>query len=227
MKANNNRYFSAREIYTRISSTYKNKISEYNVVDIMRWCAELVVEILRDPYDRIRCNKIRCGFGPSYTITANRVPMPPFVFKLVAVRDENNRLLKDFSYQGEYLYFPDNNIPKEVYIDYDTVPLDNDGFPLMKRGFELAAYAYCVYKMFEEDSVIVPPRIAQWKWKEIEYNKDREIEAAARSWEEITDNEAHDIMRYMIDPAYLRVTGAKIYDELSGGNVSEYNSNVI
>ena len=43
----------------------------------------------------------------------------------------------------------------------------------------------------------------------------------------ITDNEAHDIMRYMIDPAYLRVTGAKIYDELSGGNVSEYNSNII
>ena len=63
--------------------------------------------------------------------------------------DQNNKLIKDCVNQGQYVHFSTSHTPTQVYIDYYSIPVDEDGFPLIKRGYEAACYAYCVYKLFD------------------------------------------------------------------------------
>ena len=119
-----------------------------------------------------------------------------------SVYNENHNLIIDYLHSGAYIYFSDLHCPKEVYIDYYSIPVDDMGFPLIKRGYELASFAYCVYKMFEEDATCIPPKIAQWRWMEIQQNKDWEIEAAMRSFDSFTNNDFLEIYNYLIGPDY-------------------------
>ena len=203
----NNKFFSAKEVYAKIVSTYKRKSSEITILNVMRWCSELMTEILRDPVGHIQNTKVQIGYGQNYIVQDNRVPVPFNIIKLQAVYDQEMRLVEDYSYQGETIYFRPENKPQKVYIDYLSIPVDEDGFPLIKRGYEAAAYAYCVYKMYEEDASMIPPRIAQWRWIQIQENKDWEIEAAARSWDDIDDSMVMLIHNIIIDPAYAFRSG--------------------
>lgn len=192
----NNKFFTSKEIYAKIVSSYRSKSNEISILHVMRWCSELVTEILRDPAGLIKNNK------QELIVVSNRCEVPDNIFQLEAVFNESNALVKDYLYQGQYLFFSDKNKPTKVYIDYYSIAVDEDGFPLLKRGYEQAAYAYCVYKMFEEDASTIPPRIAQWRWYQIEQNKDWEIEAANRSWEDVDDNTLMRIHSYIVDPVY-------------------------
>jgi hypothetical protein len=220
-------HFTSEEIYAMIVSSYPKKASEISVVEVMRWCGELTTTILKSPTGYVMNNKVRMGFGPNKEVRDSRVPAPRFIYKLEGVYDENKRLVKDYSYQGGYIYFPKNLTPQIVYIDYLSVPVDDNGFPLIKRGYEQAAYAYCVYKMFEEDSSSIPPRVAQWKWIEITQTKDWEIEAAMRSWEDINNNDIEEVHRYMVAPEYAHVYGNKGNKRvLDASYTINHNSNI-
>lgn len=198
----NSKFFSSAEIYVRLISSFPKKGAELNKILVQRWCGELVAEVLRDPGSKIRHNKVRLGEVPNYKITSNKVLLPDNLYKLEGVFDGSNRLISDYSNQGQYLYFAQSKIPNEVYIDYYSLPMDLDGFPLIKRGYELACYSYCVYKMYEEDATCIPPRIQQWRWFEIGQTKDWEIEAAVRAWDDMTDNDIMDIHNYLVGNDY-------------------------
>jgi hypothetical protein len=202
-----NKYFSAKEVYAKIVSTYKRKSSEISVLNVMRWCSELVTEVLVDPVGYVANTKIRIGYGNEKVVQDNRVPVPFNMVQLQAVYDQDYRLITDYSYQGETLYFKPQNKPEKVYISYLSIPVDEDGFPLIKRGYETAAYAYCVCKMFEEDATSIPPRIAQWRWMQLLQDKDWEIEAAARSWSDLDESMVMLIHNIIIDPAYAHKAG--------------------
>ena len=113
-------------------------------------------------------------------------------------------------------------MPTQVYIDYYSIPADEDGFPLIKRGYEAACYTYCVYKMFEEDASVIPPRIQQWRWLQIVDDKEHELGAARSSWSDLTDNDIRDIHEFIIDPNYKRFITK---DFRSVVNNSDINSN--
>ena len=190
----NNIFFSASEIYARLIATYPLKGSEINKVQIKRWASELLTDILVDPVSKIMNNKVQIGYGEDMKVIKNSVPLPANIFKIEAIYGDDYRLLTDYSVQGSYVYFSDRNTPTKVYIDYLSLAIDNDGFPLLYRGYERAAEAYCTYKMFEEDATRIPPKIAQWRWMQIVQDKDWEIEAASRSWNNLTDNDMKDIL---------------------------------
>ena len=156
----------------------------------------------------------------TYTIKDGKVLLPFDCFKLESVYDQNNSLVKDMSNQGDYIYFSSVYMPEKVFIDYYSIPVDADGFPLVKRGYEAACYAYCVYKMFEEDASVIPPRIQQWRWLQIVDDKEHELGAARSSWSDLTDNDIRDIHNYIIDPNYIRmITGVDNKDTLDGGSI--------
>ena len=156
----------------------------------------------------------------TYTIVDGKVELPTDCFKLEAVYDQNNSLVKDCSTQGQYIQFSSRYMPTAVYIDYYSIPADAQGFPLIKRGYEAACYAYCVYKMFEEDAGTIPPRIPQWRWFQICEDKEHELGAARSSWSDMTDNDIRDIHNYIIDPAYIRMITKTTYgDILDGGSI--------
>ncbi len=141
----------------------------------------------------------------TYRIVDGKVELPTDCFKLEAVYDQNNLLVKDCSNQGQYVYFSSAYVPTKVFIDYYSIPADANGFPLVKRGYEAACYAYSVYKMFEEDAGTIPPRIPQWRWFQICEDKEHELGAAASSWSDLTDNDIRDIHNYIVDPNYLKI----------------------
>ena len=216
----NNKYFTATEIYARLLSSFPKKTAEINKIDVMRWCSEVITDSLRDPVGRIINKKIRIGFGKKKEVKDGRVPVPMHVYKLEAVYNERNHLIQNYQYNGEYIFFSDADMPREVYIDYYSILLDADsGFPLIKRGYELACYSYCVYKMFEEDASVIPPRIQQWRWLQIVQDKDWEIEAASRAWDDLDMNDIRDIHNYLISREYLKFVSGLNAEQLDGGSL--------
>lgn len=160
-----------------------------------------------------------------YTIRDGKVELPTDVFKLEAVYDQNNQLIKDCVNQGQYVHFSTLHMPTQVYIDYYSIPADEDGFPLIKRGYEAACYAYCVYKMFEEDASVIPPRIQQWRWLQIVDDKEHELGAARSSWSDLTDNDIRDIHEFIIDPNYKRFITKDFRSVVSKSDINS-NSNI-
>jgi hypothetical protein len=154
----------------------------------------------------------------TYRVVDGKVELPTDCFKLEAVYDQNNSLVKDCSTQGQYIQFSSRYMPTAVYIDYYSIPADAQGFPLIKRGYEAACYAYCVYKMFEEDAGTIPPRIPQWRWFQICEDKEHELGAARSSWSDMTDNDIRDIHNYIIDPAYIRMITKTTYGDILDGS---------
>ena len=217
----NNKFFTAAEIYVRLLSAFPKKASEISKINVMRWCSEVVAEYLTDPVGLIHHCKEPVGSVDDKVVEGLKVELPLDVFKLEAVYGDDGTLVKQFSYQGQYIYFSSVDTPKKVTIDYYSLPMDNDGFPLIKRGYESACYYYCVYKMFEEDAGTIPPRIPQWRWLQICDDKEHELGAAANSWSDLTDNDIRDIHNYIIDPTYLqfinKTTGK---DKLTGSSTT-------
>lgn len=203
----NNKFFTAAEIFVRLLSSFPRKGSEISKVNVMRWCSEVVTEYLIDPVGMIRHEKVQLGVLQNgvYKILNNKVELPTDVFKLETVYDENNNLVEDWTNQGQYVQFSTAKTPNKVFITYYSIPADEDGFPLIKRGYEAACYAYCVYKMFEEDAGTIPPRIPQWRWFQIVQDKEHELGAANCSWSDLTDNDIRDIHNFIVDPSYRRI----------------------
>lgn len=161
----------------------------------------------------------------TYRIVDGKVELPTDVFKLEAVYDQNNQLIKDCVNQGQYVHFSTLYMPTAVYIDYYSIPADEDGFPLIKRGYEAACYTYCVYKMFEEDASVIPPRIQQWRWLQIVDDKEHELGAARSSWSDLTDNDIRDIHNFIIDPNYKRFITKDFRSVINNSNLNS-NSNI-
>ena len=205
----NNKYFTANEIYARLISSYRTKGKEISPVMVMRWCSELITDILTDPVGLVKNNKYKC------TVSDKRALLPADIFRVETFYDSNMNVLKnDFIYQGQYIFLPDNYSEAVIYIDYFSLAVDEKGFPYIKRGYEAAAYAYCVYKMFEEDATTIPPRIAQWRWLQICQDKDWEIEAASRSWQDVDESMIKEIHAILIDPMYMQRYNPERLDEI-------------
>lgn len=215
-----NKYVTAMDIYMRIVSTYKSKASEISRVEVVRWCSEVITDYLKDPVGLVPNKKYCVVDGDTKKIVDGRATLPSDIFKLEGVFDSDGNLLSGYVYQGDYLIFGDTNQPSKVYIDYYSLPVDeHTGYPLIKKGYEPACYAYCVYKMFEEDATVIPPKVPQWRWLQICESKEWEIEAAHRSWDGMTDNELRDIHNYIISRDYLEMVYGIQSPTLSGGDI--------
>ena len=98
--------------------------------------------------------------------------LPNDIFKVECLYDANQIPLKnDYINQGQYIFLPDSYTSNEIYADYYSLAVDANGYPYIKRGYELAAYSYCVYKMFEEDASAIPPRIQQREYRDWETDR--------------------------------------------------------
>ena len=72
-----------------------------------------------------------------------------------------------------------------VFTNYWGIPVDpQTGYPLIKKGHELACEAYCVWKLYTED--FLTNKIDANRWMYIVGEKDRELNAAQngfRQWD--------------------------------------------
>lgn len=190
----NRSFFSAREIYVKLASIYRDKMTSYEPYTIMRWCAEVLTDFIKDPSGTLETS-IELGKPVNKWLA-----LPPNIFSISRVYDATSGSLVSFSHQGDRLLFGDNDINREIKIDCRILAMDNDGFPMLPRGYEKACEAYCEYNMFKPD--FMEGRINGQQWSEIVNTKDWEIEAASRSWDQIDDNEAKEIMNAQVNIGY-------------------------
>lgn len=151
----NNLFFIPDLIYSRLLKTYRVKMNEYHIGDIIDWCAELEQEILVDVEALINFKRVQIGFPQddgTLTIENDMAPVPRFVYRISRISDENNDTIRGAGYNGSYIILPSDFEGEKVYIDGYSLPFDPETKrPLLLKGHEQAAYHYCVLKMFEED----------------------------------------------------------------------------
>lgn len=193
----NIKYFSAGEIYARLSAEHPRKMSEYERFTIMRWCAELHTELIRDP-SHMQLKVLDLGVPKNLTV---RVPME--VAKIQRVYNTDTGSLLHYTFNGEYIFVSGENAATAVSVEAYVHTIDEDGFPMIAVGLEKACEAYCVYKMYHED--YMEGRINGQQWQDISQTKDWEVEAAARCWDEVDDDFARDIQDTMVNTGYKKV----------------------
>lgn len=197
------RYFSSQEIYARLASIYRKKMAEYDQLTIMRWCAEVMTEIITDPDNFTLVEGHVLG-----TPVNLLVQLPLNIIRVDRVYDYDTTKLMHYQQIGTYLSLNSADYDKTVVIDYRAIPVDENDFPLIREGFEKACEAYCTHNMFLED--FIEGLIDINRWKVIETNKDWEIEAAARAWDNVNDNYVNELMKVMINQGYNRIVNGKI-----------------
>lgn len=190
----NKSFFSSREIYVRLTELYRKKMAEYSPYTIMRWCSEVVADFIKDPSGTIE-KTVDLGKPVN-----NMLLLPAGVFKIDKVITTSTNTLVPFSHQGDYLLFSEDYKNTEISCVYQSFVIDDEGFPMIKRGYEKACESFCVYQLYRED--FMDGKIDGLRWGDINNTKDWEIEAAARAWDEMDENEVSDIHKAMVNPAY-------------------------
>ena len=192
----NNLFFTPDLIYKRLLQTYRVKMQEYNIVNVIDWCAELEQEIIVDVEALIRFKGVQVGFPQedgTLIISNDMVPVPRFVHRIDRIYDEDNNLILGAGYNGSYIVLPSTFEGDEVYIDGYSLPFDPETMrPLLLKGHEQAAYHFCVLKMFEED--IALQRVAFVIGQQLKANFEQAVSEAGGTLMRLLSSE--DYIRY-------------------------------
>lgn len=187
--------FSAREIYASLASTYRRRITEYDEITIVRWCADVTAILLTDERATV---EMVADMGMPVNL---QLPLPAGLVHLERVYATNTNALVSYSNQGSFLAFEPKYEFTEISIHYRQLIME-DGYPLIPRGFEKACEAYCIYQMYHED--YLDGRIDGQRWQDISNTKDWEIEAASRAWDNINDNEVKELNKIIANSGYKK-----------------------
>lgn len=144
---NTNKYFTAKEIYNRLSMTHKKKMRGVPLRNIVEWCATVEIEYIKDFAQFVEV------IGHEVKVSNYRGKLPCNIFKLENVYTPENKRLFNYGYNGTYLFFEREEIKTgTVLIDYRGIPLsDEDNLPLLLTGHEEACTKYCIYQLYQED----------------------------------------------------------------------------
>ncbi len=196
------RYFSSREIYARLSSIYRKKMATIDEITIMRWCAEVMTEIIRDPENFFYIEDMALGKPKNGLIS---VPMN--VIKVSSVKDKTTERNLTYRFVGNYIHLNSADFQTDIVINCYALPIDEDGFPLICEGFEKACEAYCAVNIYRED--FMEGKIDVNRWVALEQEKESELNAAQFAWRDIDRNYVQDLMNIMVNQGYKKIINGK------------------
>lgn len=189
-------FFTSREIYVRLASKWRDRMTSFDPYTIMRWCSEVVTDFIKDPSGTV---SVTIEYGKP---SSNTLDLQQSIARINKVYDADSKELIPYSHQGDRLLFSSSDANRNINIDCQVYLMDEDGFPYLPRGYEKACEAYCEYNMFRPD--FMDGRINQAQWAEITQTKDWEIEAAARAWDEMNENAIKELQSVLVHPGYKR-----------------------
>lgn len=173
---NGAKYITAHTIGSRIARN--NKTIEFDIYDIVEWCAEAEINI-GDFEGFQRYNNV------SITVKDKKALLPCNVYRLLQVKGAGSAVY-NYENNGTYLIFQDNssqgsssagaNPPNtgelQLFIDYLGIPIDPDtNFPLIKDGHQEACYWYCMTKLMLEDYLNRKIDEGRWAFIQGQYGK--------------------------------------------------------
>lgn len=181
---NTNKYFTAKEIYNRLSMSHKKKMRGVPMRNIIEWCSTVEIEYIEDfpGFTEI--------IGHELNVSDYRAKMPCNVFKLENVYTEGNKRLYNYGYNGSYLFFERENIQTgKILIDFRGIPLDEEGFPLLLVGHEEACTKYCIYQLYQED--FAEGKVSSFFIQSIQAEFNDAVDSARSSHRHITTDDRH------------------------------------
>jgi hypothetical protein len=147
----NQKYFTAEKIFVRLAREHREKIKQFNIGDIIEWCAEIEIEVLGDYKQFARIENYKM------TVTDGKCLLPCNIYRILDLLDSGRTRIFDFHNNGTFISFSEdaNIVPSEgeiLYMNYDGIALCPDtGYPLLLRGHEQALYWGCLFRMYEGD----------------------------------------------------------------------------
>lgn len=186
----NNKYVTALTIASKIASRHKKK--KIDILDIVEWCAEVECEILGDFESFVQYNRYKLK------VINQQALLPCNCYRLLDVISSSNRRVNNYN-NGTYLNFIqeqtfdfDSELSSDVvFINFIGIAIDEEtGYPLIKKGHELACEAYCIYNLYYED--FLNNKIDVNRWQFIDNAKQHQLEAARNGFKNWT---GHDLQR--------------------------------
>ena len=192
----NTKYFTAEKIFSRLSRVFRQKMLEVQLGDIIEICAEIELEILNNYHS------FRHVVKHALTVNQNRALLPCDVHRLKDIYTSNGTRIFNFTNDGTYLHFSRecNIVPADgtqIYINYDGIPIDENGYPMLLRGHEQACFWGCVVRLFEEDHAF--GRINENTWRDWSSKYEYSLAAADTGFRHMTRNEAKVFMAIVQD----------------------------
>lgn len=194
---NNFKYTSYWDIWARLSRVHTNK--KFSPSEVVEWASEVETDILGDVEGMHHYMRVPLHV---YNLTAL---LPCNTYRLLDVFTGVDKRI-EYSVQGDYIAFSsgqtfskDEKNHDVVYINYEGIAIGEDGYPLIRKGHELAVEAYCTWKVYYED--FLTGKLDGQRWSFINQQKEQELNAATngfRHWDNKDLERIHMIKMNMI-----------------------------
>jgi hypothetical protein len=181
----NTKFTNSKEILARLKRQAGSKT--WNGVDVMEWCAECVIQEIKDAPHWFNYKRVQLE------VKDGKALLPCIVFRLLDVYNSNAQRVHHFN-DGTYLRFQ-NYTAKYVYINFDGLPIDQDGVVLIPKGAEHACTYYCMKMGYEDDFMTNKVGVAQWQYINEEY--DQGLRMALSGIQHLSRNETEEIQKIM------------------------------
>ncbi len=144
---NNSLYVSPEVIHADLKRIYKNET--INLADIIEWCARVETLHLAD------IDNMFYFEAEEFIIEHGMVLLPCNLHRLLDVYTDpntSNSIIHTIGNNGQFLFgFPENMRDGDtVYLNYISIPVTEDGTPLVQKTHEEAVGFFCRCRMFEE-----------------------------------------------------------------------------
>ena len=192
----NTKYFTAEKIYSRLQRVFRQKMQEYKIGDVIEVCAEIELEILSNYSTFRHVNKFPIVVNQSMAL------LPCDLHRLKDIYTSSNQRIFFSTNNGTYLHFSNecNIVPPDgstIYINYDGIPVDENGYPMLLRGHEQACFWGCVVRFFEEDHAM--GRVNENVWRDWESRYENALASANTGFRHMDRNEMKVFMAGLYD----------------------------
>jgi hypothetical protein len=192
----NTKYFTAEKIFSRLQRVFRQKMQEYAIGDVVEVCAEIELEILGN------YNTFRHVDKHALVVNQSRVMLPCDLYRLKDVYTGGNQRIFFFTNNGTYLSFNEecNILPSDgstIYINYEGIPVDENGYPMLLRGHEQACFWGCVVRFFEEDHAM--GRVNENTWRDWSSKYEFALSSANTGFRHMSRNEMKTFLAVMYD----------------------------
>ena len=184
---------SLKVVATMIARSHKHL--EFDIYDIVEWCAEAVKNI--GNFESFKHYTAKTDESCRLHVKNRQVLLPCNVYRLLGVYHRNHPLNNtDFIRQNDYLrminHHEEHNI---IEIDYLGIIVDEDGFPMIDELQLQACYYYCLKMIMMEDFLLGKASPTAFEFLDEQYGK--YVAKARSSFKNTTRNDMDEVMMIM------------------------------
>ena len=154
----NQKYTTIREIISRISLQAPGKADSYSFDNYVDWCGICEVDYIKQSQYFVDYTAVKVEID-----NQGRGLLPCHINRLKDVCvDEDMRKRISYNHDGRIIRISERH--DAIYLNFNTYPMCEDGYPLILKGHEEACVAFCMVKMYYSDFLDGKLDITRWNY---------------------------------------------------------------